>query len=218
MQRARGPRARGRFSALLMQGMLSLLLFAGALHVDPDRCAPAAGRWPARLRGHGRSTVVVGFLSSAARRWPGCGLPLLHCLLFGALISPTDPIAVLGILKNAGAPNLEVQIAGESLFNDGVGVVVFIALLADRGRAGTPLRPRSWLCFLRRPAAGRGWASPSAGSPIPADQRGQLPGGGADDAGVGDRRLRVGERLHTRGPSPLSCAGILIGNQGGRAR
>ena len=119
------------FSRLLMQGMLSLLLFAGALHVDVD--ALRAYRWQVALLsvvGTAISTLVIGFALFALLPWVGLPLPLLHCLLFGALISPTDPIAVIGMLKSAGAPrNLEVVIAGESLFNDGVGVVIFTLML-----------------------------------------------------------------------------------------
>jgi len=129
------------FSEVLMQGMLSLLLFAGALHIDLS--ALKAYRWQvATLAVFGTllSTLVVGFGAYYVLPLAGLQLPLIYCLLFGALISPTDPIAVMGILKSAGAPKeLELMIAGESLFNDGVGVVIFTLLLGmlDSGSAPT---------------------------------------------------------------------------------
>jgi CPA1 family monovalent cation:H+ antiporter len=129
------------FSAVLMQGMLSLLLFAGALHVDLAELR--SYRWQVGLLafvGTALSTLVVGLVMWWLLPLLGLAVPLLDCLLFGALISPTDPIAVIGMLKSAGAPaNLEVVIAGESLFNDGVGVVIFSLLLgmATQGDAPT---------------------------------------------------------------------------------
>lgn len=128
------------FSEVLMQGMLSLLLFAGALHVDLSELKVL--RWPVAslaLMGTLMSTLMVGYGLWAALPWVGLELPLMHCLLFGALISPTDPIAVMGILKSAGAPkNLEHVIAGESLFNDGVGIGVFALLLGMLSSGSAP--------------------------------------------------------------------------------
>ena len=128
------------FSDVLMQGMLSLLLFAGALHVDLSELK--AQRWPVlglALVGTIVSTLLVGFGLWLALGWVGLPLDLMYCLVFGALISPTDPIAVMGILKSAGAPkNLELVIAGESLFNDGVGVVIFALLAGMIASGGTP--------------------------------------------------------------------------------
>lgn len=119
------------FADVLMQGMLSFLLFAGALHIDLS--ALKAFRWQVgglAVLGTLLSTLVVGYGLYALLPLVGLPLPLMYCLLFGALISPTDPIAVMGILKSAKAPReLELVIAGESLFNDGVGVVVFSLLL-----------------------------------------------------------------------------------------
>ncbi|HUU36164.1 MAG TPA: sodium:proton antiporter [Vicinamibacterales bacterium] len=128
------------FSDVLMQGMLSMLLFAGALHVDISELA--AYRWQVgllALAGTLLSTLMVGVAMWLVLPMTGVPLPLLHCLLFGALISPTDPIAVMGILRTARAPkNLELVISGESLFNDGVGVVVFSTLLATLASGEAP--------------------------------------------------------------------------------
>lgn len=119
------------FNQTLMQGMLSFLLFAGALHVDLNDLAKQ--KWViASLATVGvvLSTFIVGGLTWLLLDFLGIPIPFIYCLLFGALISPTDPIAVLGILKHAGATkSLETKITGESLFNDGVGIVVFVVLL-----------------------------------------------------------------------------------------
>jgi CPA1 family monovalent cation:H+ antiporter len=119
------------FSGVLMQGMLSFLLFAGALHIDLSELK--AFRWQVgslAVVSTVLSTLLVGFALFYVLPLVGLNLPLMYCLLFGSLISPTDPIAVMGILKSAKAPHeVGLVIAGESLFNDGVGVVIFSLLL-----------------------------------------------------------------------------------------
>jgi CPA1 family monovalent cation:H+ antiporter len=126
------------FDQTLMHGLLCFLLFAGALHVDLEGLVN--NRWTIGLLstiGVLLSTAIVGGLTWITFGLLGIRLDLYVCLTFGALISPTDPIAVMGLLKELHAPrSLEAQIAGESLFNDGVGVVVFLALasLANLGR------------------------------------------------------------------------------------
>lgn len=119
------------FKTLLMDGMLSFMLFAGAIHVNIH--ALAKEKWSVFLfasLGVLISTAVVGLLIYGAAMLVGIELSLLYALLFGALISPTDPIAVIAILKKAGvSQSLEMKIEGESLFNDGVGVVVFSGIL-----------------------------------------------------------------------------------------
>ncbi len=118
------------FESILLDVMLSFLLFAGALHTKLDHLATHRG--PIALFatvGLLISTALVGLGTWGLLGLFGMDTPLLYCLLFGALISPTDPIAVLGILKSAGAPTkLKTKIVGESLFNDGVGVVLFLVL------------------------------------------------------------------------------------------
>jgi CPA1 family monovalent cation:H+ antiporter len=115
------------FSTVLMKGMLSFLLFAGALHVDLS--ALLQRKWTilslATVGVLTSTFLVAGFFYYLAAAF-GFPVPFLWALLFGALISPTDPIAVLGILKSAHAPeSLETRIVGESLFNDGIGVVMW---------------------------------------------------------------------------------------------
>jgi CPA1 family monovalent cation:H+ antiporter len=118
------------FDDLLMNGMLSFLLFAGALHVNLDDLLER--KWSILLLatvGVTISTFLVGTAAWGVVRMLGFDMPYIYGLLFGALISPTDPIAVLGLLKRAGADQrLETIITGESLFNDGVGVVVFLLI------------------------------------------------------------------------------------------
>ena len=126
------------FDQLVLHGMLAFLLFAGSIHVNLDDLGK---EWPTifllAVPGTLLSTAIVGSLTWLVLRALGLEIPLLHAMLFGALISPTDPIAVLGIMKSVGAPRrLEVQMAGESLFNDGVGVVVFLLLLELSGWTG----------------------------------------------------------------------------------
>lgn len=120
------------FNETVMQGMLSALLFAGALHVRLDELIKQ--KWVVAVLasvGVISSTFLVGYVSYWIFGMMGLDIPLIYCLLFGSLISPTDPIAVLGILKTVGASkSLETKIAGESLFNDGVAVVVFLVLLS----------------------------------------------------------------------------------------
>ncbi len=119
------------FSQVLLHGMLGALLFAGALHVNLNDLI-SQYRIIACLATFGvlSSTFLIGALTWFLLSLTPLSLSFGYCLLFGALISPTDPIAVLGILKTANAPKrLETKITGESLFNDGVGVVLFLVIL-----------------------------------------------------------------------------------------
>jgi CPA1 family monovalent cation:H+ antiporter len=126
------------FQTVLLDGMLSFLLFAGALHTNFEQLRVQRGPVLAfATLGVLTSTFLVGSLIYLVFIVFGLEVNYLYCLLFGALISPTDPIAVLSILKKAGAPkNLETKIVGESLFNDGVGVVVFITLYQIAAKPG----------------------------------------------------------------------------------
>jgi CPA1 family monovalent cation:H+ antiporter len=205
------------FSDVLMQGMLSLLLFAGALHVDLSELK--ALRWPVTLLalvGTLVSTLIVGLGLSWALPWAGIDLPLMYCLLFGALISPTDPIAVMGILKSAGAPkNLELVIAGESLFNDGVGVVIF-ALLLGMLASGTAPTAGSALALLAREAGGGilfglvlGYVTYRLLKSVDEYQVEVLLTLAAVTGGYA-----LASHLHISGPLAMVVTGLIVGNQG----
>ena len=213
------------FNQTLMRGMLSFLLFAGALHLDLE------GLLNDKLTigvlatvGVVISTAVVGVLMWWVFGLMHAGVPLMVCLVFGALISPTDPIAVIGLLKELRAPkSLEAQIAGESLFNDGVGVVVFSALVSLAGLS----------------VAGARTVTPDVGSLLVFFVR-EVGGGAVLGLGLGyiayrammsidDHPLELlmtlalvmftyalSFRIHVSGPIAVVVTGLLIGNPGRR--
>ena len=136
------------FSTVVMDGMLSLLLFAGSLHVDISQLR--SYKWPIfglAVVGTLLSTAIVGIGTYYMLQAAGFSTSFWYCMVFGALISPTDPVAVQGVLKQYKAPDgLSVVIAGESLFNDGVSVVLFAILLGIAIKGSTPESPEiSWL-------------------------------------------------------------------------
>ncbi len=216
-QRAKALVEQLDFHQALLHGMLGFLLFAGALHIHLGELAEQ--RWPiAILATFG---VVVSTLIVAGLMWGVCallGIPLrlIDCLLFGALISPTDPIAVLGLLKQIGAPEpLEVQIAGESLFNDGVGVVLFIGLLEiATGEKGLDAGHLSTL-FVQEAIGGAafglaiGWVVYRMLKSVDNYQVEVLLSLALVAGGYA-----AAEALHVSGPIAMVVAGLLIGNQG----
>ncbi|MBC7665949.1 MAG: sodium:proton antiporter [Caulobacter sp.] len=204
------------FSELLMQGMLSLLLFAGALHVDVRSLREY--RWQVAVLafvGTAVSTAVVGVALWFVIGWVGLPVPLLECLLFGALISPTDPIAVIGILKSAGAPrNLEVVIAGESLFNGGVGVAISTLLLGMTLDGGTPTVSHAGALLLQEAGGGLlfGWAL-GAGTSwlLRSIDHYQVEVLLTLAAVVGGYALA--NHLHVSGPLAMVVAGLIVGSK-----
>ena len=139
------------FEKFLMNGILSFLLFAGAMHIDiKELRKERASVYTFSILGTIISTFIIGYLLYFVFGLLGLNLPLLHCLLFGALISPTDPIAVLGIFnKYKVRKDISVKIEGESLFNDGVGIVLFLTFLSliDGNSNGFSLTQTSILFF-----------------------------------------------------------------------
>jgi CPA1 family monovalent cation:H+ antiporter len=145
------------FGQVLMKVMLSFLLFAGAIHVDANQLKKEL--WPVMTLatvGIFISTFLVSLIAYYLFQAFHLQIPYIHCLLLGALISPTDPIAVMSILKQAGIPkSLELKITGESLFNDGVGVVVFLTILeAASNGTGTFSVTDTIVLFLKEAGGG----------------------------------------------------------------
>lgn len=143
------------FSELLLEVMLSFMLFAGAIHIkfkdlNNEKLSILLFSTISVLI----STFIIGFSSYYLLNYMGVQVELIHAMLFGALISPTDPIAVLSILKSAGvSKSLETKIAGESLFNDGVAVVVFITIL-QLAKPGADLNMSSIFMLFGQEAVG----------------------------------------------------------------
>ncbi len=207
------------FDETLLHGMLSFLLFAGALHINLNDLARQ--KWAIALLSTGGvllSTFIVGPLVWWLLGALGIQVPLIYCLLFGALISPTDPIAVLGILRQANAPkSLEIKIAGESLFNDGVGVVVFLALLGVATGEHHAELSHVLELFLREAAGGVVF-----GLAIGAAAFWMLRSVDKYQVeilitlAVATGGYALAERLHLSAPIAIVVAGLLIGNQGRR--
>jgi CPA1 family monovalent cation:H+ antiporter len=208
--------ARIDFARVLMHGLLGFLLFAGALHVDLADLR--ANRWSILLLAI-LSTVLSSFIVGGATwwilRWLGHDIGFVPALLFGALISPTDPIAVLGILKSAKLPpQLAVQISGESLFNDGIGVVIFTVVAA--AQAGGNVSIPSMLGLFAREALGGAVFGLAVG------YLGYRLLKSIDDYSVEVLitlalvvvGYTVAERLHVSAPIAAVVSGLVIGNQG----
>ncbi len=210
------------FTAALMHGMLGFLLFAGALHVDLALLARRG--WSIAAMATGGlllSTALIGGGIWLVFDFFDLAVPWIYCLLFGALISPTDPVAVLGILKTAKVPpSLEAKIAGESLFNDGVGVVVFIILLAmaTNDGQGAALDPAGIGILFLQEALGGAALGLAAGTVAFWALR------SIDEYNLEviitlalvTVTYEVAHLLHTSGPIAVVVAGLLIGNHGTR--
>jgi CPA1 family monovalent cation:H+ antiporter len=144
------------FPEVLLHGMLAFLLFAGALHVDlselKSQYKPVV---TLATVGVLSSTFITGSLFWLAAQALGLELSFIYALVFGALIAPTDPIAVMGLLKQAQAPKaLEIKMVGESLFNDGVGVVVFLTILGIAVGGAEPTASGVSIFLLREVVGG----------------------------------------------------------------
>lgn len=207
------------FNQALMHGMLSFLLFAGALHVDLAELAER--KWAVGFlatAGVLISTALVG----AATWWLfgalGHPLAFIWCLLFGALISPTDPIAVLAIMKSAGSdPALRIKMTGESLLNDGVGVAVFLVLLGIVAGGADATWQGAALLFAREAVGGAlfglflGWIAYRMLASVDNYQVEVLVTLALVMGGYA-----LATWLHLSGPIAIVVAGLLIGNHGRR--
>lgn len=206
------------FSDVLMEGMLSILLFAGALHVDLHSLAKY--RWQVGLLalvGTAAAALLIGAGLYHLLPVAGLHLPLPFCMVFGALIAPTDPISVTGLLHKVGAPqNLETVISGESLFNDGVGIALFTVMAAIAGNHA-PDGAEMAILLLREGAGGivygtvLGYVSYRMLRSIDSYQEEVLITVAAVVGGYS-----LAHVLGVSGPLAMVAAGILIGNLGRR--
>ena len=208
------------FRALLLDGFLSALLFAGAIHVDLAEVAQKKLAVAVLATvGVLISTAVAGLATFAAARALGQTLPLIWALTFGALISPTDPVAVLALLKTVRVPaSLHAKLAAEALFNDGVGIVLFTVILGmATGSGDGPGLPEAAKLFLLEAVGGvaLGLATGYAATHLMAltdDHVLELMITLALVAGA----YAIAQALGVSGPIAEVVAGLLIGNHGAK--
>lgn len=203
---------------ILMGAMLNFLLFAGAIHIHLEDLREQ--RLPIIVFSTLSvlmSTFIIGFLVYYLLPFTGIQIPLIQCLVFGALISPTDPIAVLGILKQAGVPkSIETKIAGESLFNDGMAVVIFILMLAlARGEEVNTTFGGITMLFVKEALGGiaLGLALGFVGSKMIYKVDGYNVHVLITLAIVMGGHLAA-QALHMSGPLAMVAAGLVVGNYG----
>lgn len=205
------------FNETLLHGMLAFLLFAGAMHIKLEDLI--GQKWAIAIlatAGVIISTFIVGGLTWIVLQWFGIPVSFLYCLLFGSLISPTDPVAVLGILKTTGVPkSLETKIAGESLFNDGIAVVVFLIIL-ELAQGGSHVSATGVsLLFLKEAGGGVvlglviGFLAYQMLKRVDNYQVEALITLALVMGGYA-----LADRIHISGPIVMVVAGLLIGNQG----
>jgi CPA1 family monovalent cation:H+ antiporter len=207
------------FDQLFSQGMLSFLLFAGALHINLGDLARQ--KWPIltlATLGVVLSTLLTAVFVWAVLRLLGFEFPFAAALLFGALISPTDPIAVLSILRKAGVQkDLETLIAGESLFNDGVGVVVFTVILGLTAGMGGSHATLSGAALLLLEEAVGGIAFGLALGLLAYRMLKSVDNYTVEvliTLAVVSGGYTLARWIHTSGPIAMVVAGLLIGNHG----
>jgi CPA1 family monovalent cation:H+ antiporter len=207
------------FNQALMNGMLSFLLFAGALHVNLD--ALLDKKWVVLMLasfGVILTTFIVGAASWFLLSVLNLEISFIYCLLFGSLIAPTDPVAVMGIMKTAGASeSLETKIAGESLFNDGIAVVIFMVLLEIASGHEQVTASHIGLLFFEEAVGGAlfglfiGWLTFLMLKSVDNYQVEILLTLALVIGGYA-----LASQLHLSGPIAIVVAGLLIGNHGRR--
>lgn len=205
------------FSELLLGSMLSFMLFAGAIHVNIEDLRKE--KLPVMVFSTFSvviSTFLVGSISFYLLPLFHFNVPYIQCLLFGSLISPTDPIAVLGILKDTKVPkSLETKIGGESLFNDGVAVVVFITIWEAAKSPQLPTFSEIGILFLREAVGGMilgftvGWIGYKLMRSIDNYKVEVM-----ITLAIVMGGYTLASMLHVSGPLAMVVAGILVGNHG----
>jgi len=209
------------FTDFVMQGVLSFLLFAGSLHIDLESLRNKKVEvFILATISTIASTIIITFASYYLLRAISFEIPLIYCALFGALISPTDPIAVLSMLKELKAPkDIQTTIAGESLFNDGVGIVLFITLshLVEQDTGASIHMSELFILFLKQVVGGVafgcifGWI----GYKLIKQSTDNIPLAILISIWIVTTGYYLAEHvIDISAPISMVCAGIFIGNKG----